>query len=277
MSLLAELMSVDVLNLIGLLAVVFIGLPHGAMDGALAIHLGWMNRPIKAATFLLAYISLAALVVGMWLVVPTVGFLMFLAISLFHFGRGDIVPRAKEHQLAEVLMRGGLVLAGISLFHRSEVDSIFEVLIGSDTEIVWLFLQAVGVLTLVLIPYVIFSKSKQEQTAASAEVIGLLALFAIAPPLLGFAIYFCGVHSVRHFKHMGTMLKSTLQQFQVTRTTVVFSLMTWAVGLLVLATQSASIGLEPALLQVIFIGLAALTVPHMILVDGIAKHEQSSL
>ena len=49
MSLLAELMSVDVLNLIGLLAVVFIGLPHGAMDGALAIHLGWMNRPLKAA------------------------------------------------------------------------------------------------------------------------------------------------------------------------------------------------------------------------------------
>ena len=277
MSLLAELMSVDVLNLIGLLAVVFIGLPHGAMDGALAIHLGWMNRPIKAATFLLAYVGLAALVVGMWLIVPTVGFLVFLAISLFHFGRGDIVPRAKEHQLAEVLMRGGLVLAGISILHRSEVDSIFEVLVGSDTELVWLFLQAVGVLTLVLIPYVILSKSQQERTAASVEVIGLLALFAIAPPLLGFAIYFCGVHSVRHFRHMGTMLKSTLQQIQVTRTTVIFSLMTWAVGLLVLANQSASIGLEPALLQVIFIGLAALTVPHMILVDGIAKHEQSSL
>lgn len=277
MSLLAELMSVDILNLIGLLAVVFIGLPHGAMDGALAIHLGWMNRPIKAATFLLAYVGLAAIVVGMWLIVPTVGFLIFLAISMFHFGRGDIVPRAKEHQLGEVMMRGGLVLAGISLFHRSEVDSIFEVLIGSDTEVVWLFLQAIGVLTLVLIPYVIFSKKQQERASTSVEVIGLLALFTIAPPLLGFAIYFCGVHSVRHFKHMGTMLKSTLQQFQVTRTTVVFSLMTWAVGLLVLANQSSSIGLEPALLQVIFIGLAALTVPHMILVDGIAKHEQSQI
>ena len=277
MSILAELVSVDLLNLIGLLAVVFIGLPHGAMDGALAIHLGWMNRPIKAVIFLLAYVGLAALVVSMWLIVPTAGFLMFLAISLFHFGRGDIVPRAKDHQLAEVLMRGGLVLAGISLFHRSEVDSIFEVLIGSNTRIVWFFLQAVGVLTLVLIPYVIISKSQQERTAASVEVIGLLALFAIAPPLLGFAIYFCGVHSVRHFKHMGTMLKSTLQQFQVTRTTVVFSFMTWAVGLLVLANQSSSIGLEPALLQVIFIGLAALTVPHMILVDGIVKHEPPSL
>lgn len=275
MSLLAELMSVDLFNLIGLLSIVFIGLPHGAMDGALAIHLGWMNRPIKAAIFLLAYVGLATIVVGMWLVIPTIGFLVFLAISLFHFGRGDIVPRTKEHQVAEVMMRGGIVLAGISLFHRSEVDSIFEVLIGSDTAIVWLFLQMVGVLTLILIPVVLLSKPLQERKSTSIEIIGLIALFAIAPPLLGFAIYFCCIHSVRHFKHMGTMLKSTLQQFQITRTTLFFSLMTWAVGLLVVANQSSSIGLEPALLQVIFIGLAALTVPHMILVDGIAKHEDA--
>ena len=64
MSLLAELMSVDLFNLIGLLSIVFIGLPHGAMDGALAIHLGWMNRPIKAALFLLAYVGLATVVVA---------------------------------------------------------------------------------------------------------------------------------------------------------------------------------------------------------------------
>ena len=273
MSLLAELMSVDVFNLIGLLSIVFIGLPHGAMDGALAIHLGWMNRPIKAAIFLLAYVGLATIVVGMWLVIPTIGFLVFLAISLFHFGRGDIVPRAKDHQLAEVLMRGGLVLAGISLFHRSEVDSIFEVLIGSDTAIVWLFLQMIGALTIALIPLVVLSKPLQDRTSVCIEVIALLALFAIAPPLLGFAIYFCGIHSVRHFKHMEKILKSTLQQFQVRRSTVIFSLITWAVGLLAVANQSSSIGLEPALLQVIFIGLAALTVPHMILVDGLAKHD----
>ncbi len=276
MSLLAELMSIDFLNLIGLLAVVFIGLPHGAMDGALAIHLGWMNRPAKAVSFLVAYVGLAALIVVLWLLIPVVAFLIFLAISLFHFGRGDIVPRSKEHQVAEVLMRGGLVLAGISLFHRSESDTIFETLIGSNTALVWLFLQAVGVMTLVLVPLVIYTKPTEERKSATIEVVALLLLFAIAPPLLGFAIYFCGIHSVRHFKHMGILLKSTLQQFQITRTTIVFSLLTWAAGLLVLVNQSPAIGLEPALLQVIFIGLAALTVPHMILVDGVVKHEPTS-
>lgn len=273
MSLLAELMHVDLLNLIALLAVVFIGLPHGAMDGALAIHLGWMKHPTQAILFLLAYVGLAAMVVGLWFLSPNLAFLIFLAISMFHFGRGDIVPRTKDHQLSEVLMRGGLVLAGISLFHYSEVDVIFQSLIGPNTEFVWMFLQAIGVLTLILIPVTILSKSANERRSAIVEVAGLLVLFSIAPPLLGFAIYFCCIHSVRHFSHMGTLLKSTLQQFQITRTTVVFSLMTWAVMLLIVADQSSSIGLEPALLQVIFIGLAALTVPHMILVDGLVNHE----
>ena len=276
MSLLGELMSVDLLNLIALIAIVFIGLPHGAMDGALAIHLGWMNQPVKAAMFLLGYVGLAAVVVGLWFLAPVIGFLAFLAISLFHFGRGDIVPHTKEHKNAEVVMRGGLVLAGISLFHRTEVDGIFEILVGSNTSLVWSFLQAVGALTILLIPIVIISKPPSERRSLLLEISGFLLLFAFAPPLLGFAVYFCCIHSVHHFTHMGEMLKSTIHQFEITRTTVLFSLMTWAVGLLILAYRSASVGVEPALIQVIFIGLAALTVPHMILVDGIAKHEQAS-
>ena len=161
------------------------------------------------------------------------------------------------------------------MFHRAEVDAIFEILIGSDTATVWLFMQAVGLATLVLIPMVLLSKSQNERRSAAIEITAMLLLFAITPPLLGFAIYFCCIHSFRHFSHMGKMLRTTIQQFQITRSTVIFSLMTWAVGLVVLAYQSTSVGLEPALLQVVFIGLAALTVPHMILVDGLAKHENT--
>ena len=75
MSLLAELMSVDVLNLIGLLAVVFIGLPHGAMDGEIG-HPSRLDESSSQGCNLLVgfYVGLAVLVVGMWAVVPTVGF-----------------------------------------------------------------------------------------------------------------------------------------------------------------------------------------------------------
>tara|TARA_Y100000766_G_scaffold138127_1_gene118824 strand:- start:967 stop:1803 length:837 start_codon:yes stop_codon:yes gene_type:complete len=276
MSLLAELATTDLVNLVALLAIVFVGMPHGAMDGALAIHLGWTKRRSNALGFLLLYIGLATTIVGLWLLAPIVGFLIFLAISLFHFGRGDIVPRAKQHNVAEVLMRGGLVLSGISLFHRSEVDAIFEVLIGSETAVVWLFLQGMGIVTMLLIPFVIVAKTGNERKNIVLEILALILTFALAPPLLGFAIYFCGIHSVRHFKHMGHRLKSTLEKIQITRTTVVFSLVTWAAGLIALTYRSSSVGIEPALLQVIFIGLAALTVPHMLLVDGMTRDQPKS-
>ena len=96
----------------------------------------------------------------------------------------------------------------------------------------------------------------------------LSVVFITLPPLAGFAVYFCLVHSMRHFSAMRGVLQATVSTLRVTQTTVVFSLLTWAFGLLVFAQRTASVGVEPALLQVVFIGLAALTVPHMVLIDG---------
>ena len=82
MSSLEVLFNLDAINTVALLAVVFIGLPHGAMDGALAVHFGWMKRPSSALAFLLAYVGLAAVVVWLWSVSPVLSFVAFLAIIL---------------------------------------------------------------------------------------------------------------------------------------------------------------------------------------------------
>ena len=83
MSSLAMLSNLDTLNTLALLAVVFIGLPHGAMDGALAVHFGWMKRPLFALTFLITYVGLAAVVVFLWSINPVMSFVAFLAISVY--------------------------------------------------------------------------------------------------------------------------------------------------------------------------------------------------
>ena len=274
MTLLESLFATDTLNLLALLGVVFIGLPHGAMDGALAVHFGWMGRPVKAAVFLLGYVGLAALVVAAWAIAPVLSFIVFLAISTYHFGRGDATSSIFGRGSIESIARGGVVIGGISQFHRTEANDVFLTIVGSDTTAVWLFLNAMVVLTAVCIVETLLFKQQQERTAFGLEISALSLLFMAVPPLVGFAFYFCFVHSFRHFSSMRSVLHSTVSNLRITQTTVVFSLLTWAFGLVVLAQQSASIGVEPALLKVVFIGLAALTVPHMLLVDGVLSQRR---
>ena len=275
MSLADTLAGIDTLNLIALGAVVFIGLPHGAMDGALAAHFGWMESKKKAVSFLLGYVAMAALVVGFWFVAPAISFIIFLAISMFHFGKGDVNTQGKQSSTVESLARGGVVIAGISQFHKADADSIFLALISSNTDLVWSFLDAAIIITVVCTAITLAIKKGQERSLFFGEIAGLTLIFAILPPLVGFSIYFCMIHSIRHFAAMKTMLQDTISKLQIRRTTVLFSAICWAVGLIVLVLQSSNVGVEPALLQVIFIGLAALTVPHMILVDGYVEYQKS--
>ena len=133
MSLADALSGIDTLNLIARRCG-FHRSPHGAMDGALAAHFGWMESKKKAASFLFGYVAMAALVVGFWFVAPAISFIIFLAISMFHFGKGDVNDSNKQFTAIESLARGGLVIAGISQFHAADADSIFVALVGSDTE-----------------------------------------------------------------------------------------------------------------------------------------------
>ena len=276
MSLSASLAGIDTINLISLMAVVFIGLPHGAMDGALAAHFGWMEKPAKVVGFLLTYVLLAAIVVGIWLVAPVISFIVFLGISMLHFGRGDISQSSRANALMESMARGGLVIGGISLFHKAEVELIFQALVGDETGMVWLFLESIVVVTLLSIGLTALTKTGNDRGYFLAEISGLSVLFYLTPPLFGFAFYFCLVHTSRHVSNMQSILKDTISKFNIKGSTLALSLLTWAVGLVILAQQSNNVGLEDALLQVIFIGLAALTVPHMILVDGIVERQEGT-
>ena len=168
----ASILSPDIVNLFALLAVVFIGLPHGAMDGALAVHFGWLGRPYKAALFLLSYVGLAALVVVAWALAPVFSFIGFLAISAYHFGRGDATTIIPGRHVVESMARGGLVIAGISQFHRTEVNEVFLTVVGADTTWIWLFLDGLTVLTVGCIVEALVFKERQKRQRFALEMGG---------------------------------------------------------------------------------------------------------
>ena len=128
----------DMASLIGLAGVIFIGLPHGAFDGAVAMSLGWTKKPLMLLAFVSGYMGLAMLVILGWLAFPTMALIAFLGISLIHFGIGDVIRGTAVETLIQAVAHGGMVIAGISLFHKAEVDIIYSYLIGGDTTIIWM-------------------------------------------------------------------------------------------------------------------------------------------
>ena len=278
MEITAGIMAMAPLDLAALAAVVLIGLPHGALDGAIAMHLGFSRKALLFIRFLLLYVGMAGLVIAVWVLAPALSLLAFLVISMIHFGAGDARHGAGWVRGAEVVAHGGLVVAGISQMHRNEVDVIFAYLTGGETGLVW---QGLDILTLIVGAALVICLAQAlwyRRWRGTAVELGMLAvLFAMAPPLVGFAVYFCCVHSARHVGSIMSSLRQHMSAGAMVIQALIFTVASWLAGAAAIWWFADMADPEPVILRVVFIGLAALTVPHMILVDGFYRHTTRSL
>ena len=159
------------LALFSLAAVVFIGLPHGAMDGAVAMVSGYGKSRGQIIKFSLQYIAIAALVVLVWVLIPVFSLTMFLLYSMVHFGWGmrrRLPPQKRQRKkkllvdvdiarFAQIICHGGLVVVVIPLAHLTLVQPIFTVLTGgAELEAFWsLFLAMVAIFAIASVIYTI--------------------------------------------------------------------------------------------------------------------------
>jgi Brp/Blh family beta-carotene 15,15'-monooxygenase len=252
-----------------------IGLPHGALDGAVAMHLGLVDKFSTMARFVIIYVGLAGLVVGAWIIAPTLCLIVFLTISMLHFGAGDARHGEGALRFAETLAHGGLAIVGISQFHRSEADEIFYYLINQDTAMVWLAINMLTVAVIVAIIACVSQAAKDVKwSATTLELLILGIVYALVPPLLGFAIYFCLVHSARHFGRILSTIKATVDFSNIKNQAILFTTISWIAAGIAFWMFADFADPGPTVLRITFIGLAALTVPHRLLIDGVMKSNQ---
>ena len=174
MELVSALIDLGAWNLIGLAGIVLIGLPHGALDGAVAMHLGIVRRFSDLARFIILYVALAALVVVTWTVAPSISLILFLTISMLHFGAGDVKNGQGSLGFTEALAHGGLAIVGISQFHRGEVNQIFAYLTNQDTATVWLAIDILTVGVIVAVITCIVQASKNPKWATTVLELSLI-------------------------------------------------------------------------------------------------------
>ena len=180
--------------------------------------------------------------------------------------------------MLEALAHGGLVVAGISHMHREEVDVIFGYLVDGNTLLVWQGLEIIAIFVAVALLFcMVQGVINRRWRGGLAELVILGAIFAFTPPLVGFAIYFCLVHTPRHVRAILASVSSGVSRRLILSQVVLFSVASWVAGGLAFWLLLGAETAEAVLMRVVFIGLAALTVPHMILVDGLFRRVQPSL
>ena len=243
--------------------ILLLGVPHGALDVVFVQQLAGIRSALGWSVFTVAYAAAAASVVVLWWFAPGFFLAAFLLVSVLHFS-GD--PEGETPVLFRMLYGGAIVFCPMAL-HAVEVSGLFASLAGMPaaqsivTALQWAAWPWVAAIVLAAI-----AGAKQD-TPRSIELVSLTALLIFAPPLIAFTIFFCVMHSARHvmrtrdYSDAGT-LRHLLR----------------IAGLPMLATV-ASVGvawwlsdgkpLDARLAQILFVGLAALTVPHMIVVERV--------
>ena len=240
------------------IGVMVFGLPHGSLDTAVAKrHLG-VRQPMHLALFFAAYLGVGALVLVIWWQIPTIALAAFLLYSAVHFG-DDVSVR-----LGRLGATGyGLWLLSLPLVLRpADVLPLFEALgAGNAPAILAMAPCALGLGGILLA--VGLYRAPDRAVSDWRDPVLLAIGAAVLHPLAYFVAYFCFLHSPRHLalaaQDLG--LNSWRERLMAVAPT---TLATYA---LVAAAVPFLIGLplDAMLLRLVFITLAALTVPHMML------------
>lgn len=251
-------------DLIAIAAVLLLGVPHGGLDGAVARRVGWPPGLAAWLGFHLLYIALAALVVLLWWQFPLASLSLFLLISAWHFGASDIADTG-SHWLPWIA-HGGLVCIGMPSQQAVLVEPIFALLIGQQSAS--LLMQAIDGLAvpwaISLIGYLIYASFHRQYRKPLVSLLILLGLVIILPPLISFALYFCLWHSRGHMLRLWHSLDS-VERSRSLAEAALYSAMAWISAAIIFYYLQGSVA--SSLVQLTFIGLAALTLPHMLLVD----------
>ncbi len=280
--------NLSISPLVCLLLILIIGVSHGSLDhikGRKLLKIFQINNII---TFYTSYFLLAVTIIILWVLLPTVMLIAFLIIASFHFGKEDtqfLIDNNSYLYQFLFFLKGSLVILAPLYFNFNETVSIFKLLLIENES----FYQSLNVIennnflifgivlsTLSNI-FLFFKEFELRKFTIFFDYFSIIIINMHFSPLIAFTIYFCFLHSIRHSISLITeldqeSLRNGLLVFikkatPLTILTVIFCL----IGLYFL---NNNYNLDSAILKLIFIGLASLTFPHILLEYLIEKNEK---
>ena len=260
------------------LLIATIGVSHGAYDGKKGEIL--FNDKFKNSKFIFYFIytTLVFLVFIFWYLNPLISLIIFLLISSLHFGKEDLeiyLDKKYRHLPLLFFLKGSLIILLPLFFNFEKTNLIFNTILFSNNYLLLSnnyvkFILAINLLMQVLFYlYIYFIKKLNRSDFFSIifEIFLIIIIFYLFTPIVAFTLYFCFMHSVKNILLISDELNSNLfRGFQIfVKRSLFLTLITFFILLISLFFLIKFDLLENSIEKIIFISLASLTLPHIIL------------
>lgn len=282
-------------------SLVLFGLPHGALDHLVPARLAGRGADARSVLcVVLLYGALSGLCLALWFVAPAAAFVLFVAVTAFHWGAGDLhallsfgppaLARTRRMTRALLLVGRGCtpMLVPLAFFPGvyRDVASDAAGLFGADATALGVVFESgvrgavlAGLLALVALSVVLAARDLAGERRCLVPVAGeallLVAFFAVVPPVLAVGLYFALWHAPRHVARLmlldpagatGSVAGSrALARFARDAAPLTGLALVCLVGLYFLVPSGAA-GAGP-LLALYLVLVSALTLPHAAVVS----------
>ena len=286
--LISKYSNLNVSTILCLLLILIIGVSHGSLDHIKGKKLLELFNIKSNYIFYITYILISAAVIASWILLPSMTLTLFLIIASYHFGKEDTQFLINDGSyLTQMLyfFKGFLIILAPLYFHFQETIEIFKLLL-IDNEMFYLSLNfietnkviQIGIICSTLSSIFLLSNNFEiKKFIIFLDYFSILILNYYLSPLLAFTIYFCFLHSIRHSISLAIELdpNSVINGFKLfVIKALPLTILTSVFSFFALYLLNNLYNLDSAILKIIFIGLASLTFPHILLEYFLEKNEK---
>ncbi len=258
-----------------------IGISHGALDHEKGKKLLKIYKIKNTEVFYLTYIIIAIFVILIWILNPVLLLSLFLVVAAYHFGKEDsdfIKINNRKYLEIFYFFKGSLVISAPLLFNKKETIEIFELLNFSINEyIISNSFLILFIFIAILSNFFLYKGNNNDlRSILFLDSFSIIILNYFFNPILAFTIYFCFLHSVRHslglISEINKNLIIGLPIF--IKKIVPLTLITGLIYLVVFYFVAEKFSISESIIKLIFVGLASLTFPHILLEYLVEKNEK---
>lgn len=275
-------------SILCLLLILIIGVSHGSLDHVKGKKLFKIFDINKFYLFYIFYVIISISIIIFWLLTPSISLLIFLIVASYHFGKEDtqfLIDRNSILNQILFFFKGLLIILAPMFFHFSETIDIFRFLLVENenfyqvlalVETNHILLTGIIISTLASV-FLFLNQYEIKKLTIFFDYLSIIILNYNFSPLIAFTIYFCFLHSFRHsisliYEIDNSNFANGLKIFLKKALPLTF--LTTILCLISIYFLTNNYELDSSILKIIFIGLASLTFPHILLEYLIEKNEK---